>query len=74
MFTTPEEYPFAVLYFTGSDNFNKQMRQDILDKGMSINEYSLKDNISKEKVNHVFVSEKDIFNYLNLDYVEPCDR
>jgi len=74
MFTKPEEYPFAVLYFTGSDNFNKQMRQDILDKGMSINEYSLKDNISKEKVNHVFVSEKDIFNYLNIDYVEPCDR
>ena len=23
MYTTPDEYPFAIFYFTGSDNFNK---------------------------------------------------
>jgi len=74
MHTKPEEYPFAVFYFTGSGDFNKEIRQKILDRGMSINEYSLKDLKTKEPVNHVFKEEKDIFDYLGYDYVEPCDR
>jgi DNA polymerase/3'-5' exonuclease PolX len=74
MYTKPEEYPFAIFYFTGSGDFNKVVRQKILDKGMTINEYSLKDLKTKEPVNHVFTEEKDIFNYLGFDYVEPWDR
>jgi len=74
MYTKPEEYPFAVLYFTGSKEFNVKMRADLLERGLSLNEYSLKDNETKKPVNHKFVSEEDIFEYIGMEYVSPCDR
>ena len=74
MYTTPDEYPFAILYFTGSGDFNKMMRSLILEKGMTINEYSLKDSETKKKVDHVFREEKDIFDYLGMSYVKPEQR
>ena len=74
MYTRPEEYPFSVLYFTGSDDFNKRMRKLILEKGMTINEYSLRDSETKECVDHVFKTEKDIFEYIGMSYLEPWDR
>ena len=74
MYTKPEEYPFAVLYFTGSGDFNKMMREQINEKGMTINEYSLKDIDTKEPVDHIFIEEKDIFEYLDMLYIEPWQR
>ena len=41
---------------------------------MTINEYSLKVNGTKKKVDHKFVTEKDIFEYLGYEYVRPEDR
>ena len=74
MYTKPEEYPFAVLYFTGSKEFNVKMRADVLERGMTLNEHSLKDTETKKPVDHKFVSEEDIFSYLGMEYVHPCDR
>jgi len=74
MYTKPQEYPFAILYFTGSMEFNTKMRANLLEQGLSLNEYSLKDNDTKKPVDHKFVKEEDIFEYLNMDYVHPCDR
>ena len=74
MNTTPEEYPFAILYFTGSKEFNTDMRQHALDKGYSMNEYSLKHTSTNEPVDHKFTSEKDIFDYLEYAYVDPWKR
>jgi DNA polymerase beta len=74
MNTKPEEYPFAILYFTGSKEFNTDMRQHALDKGYSMNEYSLKHTSTGEPVEHVFTSEKDIFDYLDYAYVDPWKR
>lgn len=37
-----EQYYCAVLYFTGSDVFNKQMRTHALENGFTLNEYSLR--------------------------------
>jgi DNA polymerase beta len=71
MITTPEEYPFAILYFTGSKEFNTNMRQHSLEKGYSMNEYSLKDINTKQIVDHIFTTEQDIFDYLDYPYVEP---
>ena len=42
MYTKPEEYPFAILYFTGSGDFNQRMRADALKMGFTMNEYSMK--------------------------------
>ena len=74
MYTKPEEYPFAILYFTGSMEFNADMRGLALEKGLSMNEYSLKDNETKKVIDHKFNVEKDIFDYLEMDWVEPVDR
>ena len=74
MVTKPQEYPFAVLYFTGSKYFNTLMRQHALDRGLSMNEYSLKDVETKEPVDHVFETERDIFDYLEYTYVDPWKR
>ena len=74
MVTKPQEYPFAVLYFTGSKDFNTLMRQHALDRGLSMNEYSLKDVETKEPVDHLFETERDIFDYLEYTYVDPWKR
>jgi NAD-dependent DNA ligase len=86
LYTSPEEFPFAILYFTGSKIFNTVMRHEALAKGLTMNEhglYLLTNNTSNpnnkkgtkgEKVDHIFTSEKDIFDYLDLEYKEPHER
>ena len=74
MYTTPEEYPFAVLYFTGSKDHNTKMRGIVNERGMTMNEYCLSYLETGEKVNHEFTVEEDIFNYLDIKYVQPTDR
>jgi len=75
--TSPEEYPFAVLYFTGSKIFNTVMRSHALNMGYSLNEhgiYKMEGKKKGEKVARVFSGEKDIFDFLELRYQEPRDR
>jgi DNA polymerase/3'-5' exonuclease PolX len=74
MYTKPEEYPFAILYFTGSGDFNVRMREDALKQGYSMNEYSIKHTDNKVKVDKVFLEEKEIFDFLGYQYLNPEDR
>lgn len=37
-----DQFYCAVLYFTGSDLFNKQMREHALSQGFTLNEYTLR--------------------------------
>tara|TARA_Y100000994_G_scaffold32260_2_gene22748 strand:- start:1000 stop:1941 length:942 start_codon:yes stop_codon:yes gene_type:complete len=68
-FVTPEQYPYAILYFTGSRDFNRNMRQVAVNKGYKLNEYELL-NIKTDE-NIIVSSEKEIFKKLDLEYVEP---
>ena len=72
MYTKPQEYPFAILYFTGSMEFNVKMRGELLEKGLSLNEYGIKKD--KKNVKHGCKTERDVFQYLGYDYVEPENR
>lgn len=82
--TTFGEFPFAVLYFTGSGGFNTNMRTEALKQGYSINEYTISDKNTKIPVNSskimakigkgIFESEKDIFEFLDMEFVEPGER
>ena len=72
--TTKEDYPFAILYFTGSGPFNVKMRKNALDKGYSINEYAMTIKKTKERVDHIFKTEQDIFTFLEMDYRSPVER
>jgi len=65
---TEEEYPFMKLYFTGSAKFNVAFRQHCLTKGLSLNEHGFTPPVKGLK------TEKDIFKYVGLEYVEPENR
>lgn len=71
----PSYYYYALLYFTGSYQFNIYMRRIALQKNLSLSEYGLKDKKGElidttDKIK----SEKDIFDYLEIPYVLPEKR
>ena len=77
LYTSPEEFPFSILYFTGSKIFNTVMRHEALQKGLTMNEhglYKMEGKKKGEKVDIVFKDEKDIFDYLGLVYKSPVER
>ena len=77
LYTTPQEFPFAILYFTGSKIFNTVMRQYAVNKGYTFNEhgiYHLENKQKGEKVAQEFNTEKDIFDFLGLQYKTPLER
>lgn len=66
----PKQYPYAILYFTGSKNTNTFMRNKAISLGLKLNEYGLYKNNEFIKL----TSEKMIFEYLKLDYLSPENR
>ncbi|XP_011692401.1 PREDICTED: DNA polymerase beta-like isoform X1 [Wasmannia auropunctata] len=74
--TFHDQYYCAILYFTGSDLFNKNMRAHALEKKYTLNEYALKrltpEGCPGEAEN--VTSEKDVFKFLGLPYKDPKDR
>ena len=77
LYTSPKEYPFAVLYFTGSKIFNTVMRGRALSMGYSLNEhglYKMEGKKKGDKIDKSFSSESDIFTFLQMEYKEPSER
>jgi DNA polymerase beta len=82
--TTMDKYPFAQLYFTGSGGLNIQMRTLALTQGYSLNEYTISHKTTKKPVESTlinskigkdsFETEKDIFDFLGMEYLEPDQR
>jgi DNA polymerase/3'-5' exonuclease PolX len=72
LFCPASEYAFALLYFTGSKEFNVKMRERAKQLGYRLNEKGLMDENS-EKIKNL-KSEKDIFKFLEINYVEPDQR
>ncbi len=73
-----QEYPAALMYFTGSKEHNIVMRQRARDRGMSLNEYGLF-KLSEEKETDFDQpvetdSETDIYKKLDLNFVPPEHR
>ena len=77
MVTPHKEWAFALLYFTGSKEFNTLMRQQARDMGYSMNEHcftKLVDGVKTKPLQKTFVDEKSIFKFLNIQFLEPPDR
>ena len=77
LYSSPKEYPFSVLYFTGSKIFNTVMRHQALQMGVTMNEhgiYKMEGKKKGDKIDHIFKNEKDIFDYLNMEYKTPVER
>ncbi|XP_027023011.1 DNA polymerase beta [Tachysurus fulvidraco] len=71
-----DQYYCGVLYFTGSDIFNKNMRTHALEKGFTLNEYTIRPlGVTGVPGEPLLVdSEKDIFDYIHMKYREPKER
>lgn len=75
IYTTPEEYPFALLYFTGSQKLNIEMRDKAKQKNLRLNQYGLyHDDKLENRLEESFNNEREIFEYLEMEYLEPKDR
>lgn len=71
-----DQYPCALLYFTGSDQFNKTMREHALKQGFTINEYTIRPvgvtGVAGEPL--PVESEEDIFDYIDYKFRKPAER
>jgi DNA polymerase lambda len=74
LMTPDEEYAYAILYFTGSDRFNVAFRKYALDNGYTLNEHTLTPIRATAKAVPYMKTEKDIFKFLGLRYIEPSKR
>ena len=67
-----ESYFTALIYFTGSKNFNVYLRNKALEHNYSLNEYSLTNTI--DGTEKLLTSEKEIFNLFKIPYLSPIER
>ncbi|CAH3155604.1 unnamed protein product [Porites lobata] len=71
-----DQYYCGILYFTGSDEFNRRMRQHALDNRFTINEYSIRPlgstGVPGEPI--PVSSEEEIFEIIGMEYKQPHER
>lgn len=68
------EFPFAILYFTGSKEHNLIMRKKALSLGYTLNEHGIKKkNLNANDIPDLY-TEKQIFEFLKMEYKDPKER
>lgn len=67
-----DEYWTSLLYFTGSKDFNVNMRAHAKRQGFLLNEHGLFRVLSGKKV--AVTSERDIFDKIKYEWSDPVDR
>src|SRR5438552_464833 len=71
---TDAEFPFALIYFTGSKEHNIVMRQRAIERGLRLNEYGLfRSNVETRdpKLLVACKTEEDIFEKVGLHFIPP---
>ncbi len=76
---TNEEYPFALVYFTGSKEHNVILRSRALDYGFTLNEYRLAPVAERATGRHgttakeipTIRDEAQLYRALDLEFIEP---
>lgn len=74
LLTNAVEYPYALLYFTGSDKFNIQFRKHALEQGYTLNEHALRPIRENVPEVPILKTEMDLFQFLKIEYVTPEQR
>uniref|UniRef100_A0A1A8BGS3 Deoxynucleotidyltransferase, terminal n=1 Tax=Nothobranchius kadleci TaxID=1051664 RepID=A0A1A8BGS3_NOTKA len=68
-----DHYAYALLGWTGSRQFGRDLRRFArLERRMLLDNHALYDKTKKEFL--TATSEKDIFDHLGLEYIEPWQR
>ena len=70
-FIEEAQLPWYLLYFGSSRDFSKKIRLFASKKGYKLNEKGLFDKINGKRINFYPSSEKEIFDFLDLEYVAP---
>jgi DNA polymerase (family 10) len=68
------EFPFALMYFTGSKEHNIVMRQRAIERGLRLNEYGLFRSKTETRDPQLLVpcqTEHDIFEKVGLHFIPP---
>jgi len=66
-----ESYGALLQHFTGSKHHNIALREYALMKGLSLSEYGIKELKAKSEKAKAFNTEKEFYNFVGLDYIEP---
>lgn len=70
-----EKYlPWYLLYFGSSKDFSKKIRMISSKLGYKLNERGLYDKKTNKRINFNPKNEKEIFDYLKIDYILPENR
>jgi DNA polymerase lambda len=75
-----DQFAYAVLYFTGSDMFNRKMRLEAMNLGYHLSDHGMYKcvkegtKVTQTGPNIHCKAEKEIFEILGLEYKEPKDR
>ena len=68
----PEEFPFALVYFTGSKEHNIRLRSRALDHGWSLNEYRFSPAKEGSEITVPPIqTEQELYKALGLDFIPP---
>jgi len=65
------QFPFALLYFTGSKEHNVALRSLALKRGLSLNEYGFTATDAKAAIPADLHEERDIYQFLGLQPIDP---
>lgn len=75
-----DQYAYAILYFTGSDMFNRNMRLYAMKNGFCLSDHGMckaekiAGNIVTDGPNIPCYSEEEIFEKLGIKYKAPSER
>ena len=72
-----EMFGLGVLYFTGSGNYYRSMRELAKKKGYTLSDYGMfpiGENHSNEKLRIPVYTEEEVFNLLGLEWKNPTER
>lgn len=67
----PDAYGSLLQHFTGSKHHNIALREYSLKKGLSLSEYGIRKSQKPNSKIQKFKTEKEFYNYLGLEYIEP---
>jgi len=73
-FVPYDSYYTALFHLTGSGDFNKKIRLTAMSLGYKLSEYEICKYVGKKCKRFKVKSEKDIFDILGLEYVQPKHR
>lgn len=73
-FINKKYLPWYLLYFGSSKDFSKKIRGIASKKGYKLNEKGLFNKKTGKRIDFEPLNEKDIFNFLNIDYIKPENR